>query len=169
MDEDELEAELEDLQQEQLDEQMLKTGSVPVSDQIQRVPAVPAGDSKSCLTNPPPLAVVCKLLIRSCSQRQGTRRGRGRGRRGRGAAQASGRDGHVTPRCLNAEPRGHSQRMRTIWSRAEISSDGRWETCKGARWLWAGGNLGLVPSPGPWICFSDLALAYGGCILTRKV
>lgn len=27
---------------------MLKTGSVPVSDQIQRVPAVPAGDSKSC-------------------------------------------------------------------------------------------------------------------------
>lgn len=46
VDEDELEAELEDLQQEQLDEQMLKTGSVPVSDQIQRVPAVPAGDIK---------------------------------------------------------------------------------------------------------------------------
>lgn len=51
IDDDELEAELEGMQQEQLDEQMLKTGSVPVSDQIQRVPAVPAGDSKSYYTN----------------------------------------------------------------------------------------------------------------------
>ncbi|KUI58547.1 Vacuolar-sorting protein SNF7 [Cytospora mali] len=41
IDEDELEDELADLQQSALDEQMLKTGTVPVSDQIQRVPAAP--------------------------------------------------------------------------------------------------------------------------------
>lgn len=41
IDEEDLEAELDELQQEQLDEQMLKTGTVPVSDQIQRVPAAP--------------------------------------------------------------------------------------------------------------------------------
>lgn len=45
-DEADLEAELDQLQQEQLDERMLKTGSVPVSDQIHRTPAVPAGDSE---------------------------------------------------------------------------------------------------------------------------
>lgn len=45
LDEEELDNELEALQQEQLDEQMLKTGSVPVSDQIQRLPA--AGDKPS--------------------------------------------------------------------------------------------------------------------------
>ncbi|OQN97019.1 Vacuolar-sorting protein SNF7 [Cryoendolithus antarcticus] len=41
IDEDELDEELAELQQEQLDEKMLKTGSVPISDQIQRVPNVP--------------------------------------------------------------------------------------------------------------------------------
>ncbi|KAM7216300.1 putative vacuolar-sorting protein snf7 protein [Rhypophila decipiens] len=47
VDEDELEDELEQLQQEQLDEQMLKTGTVPVSDQIQRMPAVANGERKA--------------------------------------------------------------------------------------------------------------------------
>lgn len=41
VDEDELDEELAELQQEQLDERMLKTGSVPVSDQIQRMPNAP--------------------------------------------------------------------------------------------------------------------------------
>ncbi|ROV95730.1 hypothetical protein VMCG_07620 [Cytospora schulzeri] len=41
IDEDELDAELEDLQQNALDEQMLRTGTMPVSDQIQGVPAAP--------------------------------------------------------------------------------------------------------------------------------
>ena len=45
-DEAELEDELEALQQEQLDEQMLGTGSVPVSDAIQRLPAAANGESK---------------------------------------------------------------------------------------------------------------------------
>lgn len=46
VDEEDLEAEMEAMQQEQLDEQMLKTGSVPVSDQIQRLPAAADGPSK---------------------------------------------------------------------------------------------------------------------------
>jgi len=42
VDEDELDEELAELQQEQLDERMLKTGSVPVHDQIQRMPNAPS-------------------------------------------------------------------------------------------------------------------------------
>lgn len=51
IDEDELDEELAELQQEQLDERMLKTGSVPVSDQIQRMPSAPS--KWSCLVLPP--------------------------------------------------------------------------------------------------------------------
>lgn len=47
VDEDDLEAELESMQQEQLDEQMLKTGTVPVADSISRMPNVPNGAAKS--------------------------------------------------------------------------------------------------------------------------
>ena len=47
IDEDELEDELAELQQEQLDNQLLKTGSVPVSDQIQRLPNAAVGERKS--------------------------------------------------------------------------------------------------------------------------
>jgi charged multivesicular body protein 4 len=46
VDEDELDEELAELQQEELDNKMLRTGSVPVSDQIQRMPAVGTGESK---------------------------------------------------------------------------------------------------------------------------
>lgn len=46
MDEDELEEELEGLQQEELDNKMLKTGSMPIGDQIQRLPTA-AGECKS--------------------------------------------------------------------------------------------------------------------------
>lgn len=49
IDEDELDAELEGLQQEALDEQMLGTGTVPVLDQIQGVPAAPQGSKLCCL------------------------------------------------------------------------------------------------------------------------
>lgn len=69
IDEDELDAELEELQQEQLDEQMLKTGTVPVSDQIQRVPAVPAGDSKPHRAS---VANAVTILTRCHSQGQDT-------------------------------------------------------------------------------------------------
>ncbi|KAK0251722.1 Vacuolar-sorting protein SNF7 [Friedmanniomyces endolithicus] len=46
VDEDELDEELAELQQEELDNKMLKTGTVPVSDQIQRMPAVGTGEIK---------------------------------------------------------------------------------------------------------------------------
>ena len=39
IDEDELETELEGLEQEALDEKMLKTGTVPVSDRVHQLPA----------------------------------------------------------------------------------------------------------------------------------
>lgn len=53
VDEDELDAELEELQQEKLDEQMLDTGNVPVSDEVHKMPAVANGESKTLPLNPP--------------------------------------------------------------------------------------------------------------------
>lgn len=52
VDEEDLEDELEQLQQEQLDEQMLKTGTVPISDQIQHLPAVTNGERKDTRKEP---------------------------------------------------------------------------------------------------------------------
>ncbi|KAI1486587.1 vacuolar-sorting protein SNF7 [Biscogniauxia mediterranea] len=46
LDEEELDEELEALQQEQLDKKMLESGSVPVSDAINRMPAVANSDLK---------------------------------------------------------------------------------------------------------------------------
>lgn len=46
IDEDELQNELEKMEQEALDEKMLKTGTVPVADSLNRLPAGPNGDSK---------------------------------------------------------------------------------------------------------------------------
>lgn len=45
VDEDELDEELAELQQEELDNKMLRTGTVPVSDQVQRLPQVNTGES----------------------------------------------------------------------------------------------------------------------------
>lgn len=59
VDEDELEDELEQLQQEQLDEQMTKTGTVPVSDTVHKLPAAANGPSK-CLQY---LPAVCHWQI----------------------------------------------------------------------------------------------------------
>ncbi|KAF2653609.1 vacuolar-sorting protein-like protein snf7 [Lophiostoma macrostomum CBS 122681] len=47
IDEDELDEELADLQQEQLDEQMLNTGNVPVGDKVGRLPTVPTDKHKA--------------------------------------------------------------------------------------------------------------------------
>jgi len=44
VDDDELEQEFADLQQEELDNKMLKTGTVPVSDQVHRLPNVAQGE-----------------------------------------------------------------------------------------------------------------------------
>jgi charged multivesicular body protein 4 len=48
VDEDELNEELAELEQEQLDNKMLKTGTVPVSDEIHRLPAAANGERKCC-------------------------------------------------------------------------------------------------------------------------
>lgn len=45
-DEEELDAELEGLEQEAMDERMLKTGPVPVNSQLDRLPAVGTSDRK---------------------------------------------------------------------------------------------------------------------------
>ncbi|KAF2482773.1 vacuolar sorting protein snf-7 [Neohortaea acidophila] len=47
VDEDELDEELAELQQEELDNKMLKTGTVPVSDQIQRLPNAAVGEPRN--------------------------------------------------------------------------------------------------------------------------
>ena len=47
VDDDELEAEFADLQQEELDSKMLRTGSVPVSDQVRRLPNAAQGERES--------------------------------------------------------------------------------------------------------------------------
>lgn len=46
VDEDELEADLAALEQEKLDEKMLNTGTVPVSDSLTRMPAAADGPRK---------------------------------------------------------------------------------------------------------------------------
>lgn len=46
IDEDELEADLAELEQEKLDETMLKTGTVPVADSLSRAPKAANGERK---------------------------------------------------------------------------------------------------------------------------
>jgi charged multivesicular body protein 4 len=46
VDDTELEDELAELQQQELEDKMLETGTVPVSDNIQRLPAVANGESE---------------------------------------------------------------------------------------------------------------------------
>lgn len=92
VDEDELDEELAELQQEQLDERMLKTGSVPVSDQINRMPSAPSRSSPfSCRYR----SRKRRLTVHSEEHPAAIGRGGGRGSR---AAQAAGRDGHVKER-----------------------------------------------------------------------
>lgn len=74
IDETELDDELAELEQEQLDNKMLKTGTVPVSDEIHRLPAAALGESKSCKL------FSLKHLLTYISRRQSACRG-GRRRR----------------------------------------------------------------------------------------
>ena len=88
IDETELDDELAELEQEQLDNKMLKTGSVPVSDEVHRLPAAANGESKLLKS----LSFETPLTLNS--QRQGTGACRGGRRRGR-ASETAGRDGNV--------------------------------------------------------------------------
>ena len=53
IDEDELEADLAALEQENLDEKMLKTGTMPVADSLNRLPKAANGERKSRLLSSP--------------------------------------------------------------------------------------------------------------------
>lgn len=88
VDEDELEDELAELQQEELDNKMLKTGTMPVSDQIQRLPNQPLGERKLYRT--------IKKLIETRANSLASQRQAGSGRRrGGGTTETAGRDGNV--------------------------------------------------------------------------
>ena len=102
IDEDELEADLAALEQENLDEKMLTTGTMPVADSLNRLPKAANGERKYPLYQRPPFphraCATAKLFANmmkiSKSQRQVESAGGRRGRGG-GAAEAAGRDGHV--------------------------------------------------------------------------
>lgn len=68
-DEDELDAELEGLEQEAMDERMLKTGTVPVNDQVNRLPAAANGESKST-----PIITLAPFSNNACFSFQSRRR-----------------------------------------------------------------------------------------------
>lgn len=93
IDEVDLEAELDELRQEELDQKMLETGTVPV-DAIQRLPA--AGTKERKLY---PLVAYLPLFLTDCLCSSKGKADRGGRRRGR-AQKAASRDGHVMPRLL---------------------------------------------------------------------
>jgi hypothetical protein len=111
VDEDELDEELAELQQEQLDERMLKTGSVPVSDQIQRMPSAPSKCRLDILSG----KFMRKLLMFILHSEEHCI-GRG-GRRGGRAAETAGRDGHVS-RGIVLDRLGRS--LLHFWVRARV-------------------------------------------------
>lgn len=85
IDEDELEADLAALEQENLDEKMLKTGTVPVADGLSRMPKAANGESEYF-----PFSTMIKHFAdMPCSQRENESPCGGRRRR-RGAAEVAG-------------------------------------------------------------------------------
>lgn len=106
VDDVELEDELEQLQQEHLDEQMLKTGNVPVSDAVHKMPSPAQAERK--------LIVPCSeikhgLLTRTSCIKQETGSG---GRRRSRVGEAASRNGHVR---LGHDSEGGTVRIQ-IWS-----------------------------------------------------
>ena len=90
IDEDELEADLAALEQENLDEKMLKTGTMPVADSLNRLPKAANGERKyrfSVLEGGGEGGNLTNEAMRS--QRQIESAG-GRRRRGGGVAEAAG-------------------------------------------------------------------------------
>ena len=87
IDEDELEADLAALEQENLDEKMLKTGTVPVADSLSRAPKAANGESEFFSIF---LGIWRKYsLTKYQSQREIESTGGGR-RRGRGVEEITG-------------------------------------------------------------------------------
>lgn len=90
VDEDELDEELAELQQEELDNKMLKTGTVPVSDQIQRLPNAAVGERKYSLATG--MSVINVLII---SQRRNGWKKRTRKRNSRSCRRRWRCDGYL--------------------------------------------------------------------------
>jgi hypothetical protein len=86
LDETELDEELEGMEQEAMDERMLKSGSVPVGGEVSRLPSITNGPSK---WNPSRCSEMCANT--DCSTWQSA----GRRRRGRRASEAASGDGDV--------------------------------------------------------------------------
>lgn len=86
VDETELEEELDGMEQEAMDERMLKSGSVPVGGEVSRLPSVNNGPSKW-------VSISCSALY--ADNDLSTRQSPGRRRRGGRAAEASSRNGDV--------------------------------------------------------------------------
>ena len=94
-DEEDLDAELEGLEQEAMDERMLNTGPVPVNTQLDRLPAAGTSDREYPSL---PWQIQQKILTPNSKQRQGkTSRRRRRGSR---AGQAARGNGHVASPSL---------------------------------------------------------------------
>lgn len=62
IDEDELEADLAALEQENLDEKMLKTGALPVADSLSRMPKAANGESECQDLSVRLLSAICMLI-----------------------------------------------------------------------------------------------------------
>lgn len=69
VDEDELDDELAELQQEQLDNKMLSTGTVPVSDQVQRMPSVGNQESEYHPVYDDPRSYTYRRAVKGKAQR----------------------------------------------------------------------------------------------------
>ena len=101
IDEVDLEAELDELRQEELDQKMLETGSVPV-DAIQRLPAVANGERKlHAWLNLQPLHRLPANGM--CSSQRKANSG---GRRGSRASKAAGRNGYLRGRTWRGPEHG---------------------------------------------------------------
>ena len=104
IDEDELEADLAALEQENLDEKMLKTGTMPVADSLNRLPKAANGEREfftHTLTNHDRGRERKEIRQTDEAYSQGQIESAGRRRRrGGGAAEAAGGDGDVRAHYL---------------------------------------------------------------------
>ena len=98
IDEDELEADLAALEQENLDEKMLKTGTMPVADSLNRLPKAANGERKysfmfiNLVEEEEKGSCTDEAQLNSQGQVESAYRG---GRRGGGTEEVAGRDGDV--------------------------------------------------------------------------
>jgi charged multivesicular body protein 4 len=99
-DEDELEEELERLEQSAMDERMLHTGTVPVADQLNRLPAASNAERKSAFLHLSACEVALWLtspFLSTSRQSETTSR---RIRRGSRVGKITGGNGHVMTQFL---------------------------------------------------------------------